>query len=122
MRPPRPLDADLLNTLDSIAKAEAGFRSLADTWSDITTLHGKLMLAVLGGHAEFERELIRARTGEGRSRAKAQGVHMGRPPALNRHQRKEALAPLAKGTATQTDLVSGSRITRLAPKIFYSSL
>lgn len=62
------------------------------------------MLTVLGGLAEFERELIRARTGEGRERAKERGVHMGRPPALTRHQRQEALAALKAGAATQADL------------------
>ncbi len=82
---------DLLNVLDMIAKADAGFRSLADKWADTTTPHGRLMLTVLGGLAEFERELIRARTSEGRIRAKARGVHMGRPPALNADQRQEAL-------------------------------
>ena len=50
------------------------------------------MLTVLGGLAEFERELIRARTGEGRERAKARGVHMGRPSKLTPHQRREAIA------------------------------
>src|SRR6266478_1827547 len=70
---------DLLNTLDTIAKAGAGFRSLADTWADTTTPHGRLMLTVLGGLAEFERELVRARTGEGRKRAKERGVRFGRP-------------------------------------------
>ena len=45
---------------------------------------------MLGGLAEFERELIRARTGEGRKRAQARGVKFGRPPKLNAHQRKEA--------------------------------
>lgn len=83
---------DLLNTLDAIAKKGAGFRSLADTWADTTTPHGRLMLTILGGLAEFERELIRARTGEGRARAKAAGVHMGRPPKLTPHQRREAIA------------------------------
>ena len=51
-------------------KAGAGFRSLADAWADTTTPHGRLMLTVLGGLAEFERELIRSRTDEGRKRAK----------------------------------------------------
>src|SRR5262249_33728766 len=68
---------DLLNILDAIAKAGATFKSLADAWADTTTPHGRLMLTVLGGLAEFERELIRARTGEGRARAKARGKHMG---------------------------------------------
>src|SRR4249920_370267 len=62
---------DLLNVLDEIKERGAGFRSLKDAWADTTTAHGRLMLTVLGGLAEFERELIRTRTGEGRERAKA---------------------------------------------------
>jgi DNA invertase Pin-like site-specific DNA recombinase len=54
--------------------------------------HGRLMLTVLGGLAEFERELIRARTGEGRKRAMAKGVKFGRRPKLTPHQRKEVIA------------------------------
>src|SRR5690349_706570 len=61
---------DLLKVLDQIAKVGAGFRSLADAWADTTTPHGRLMLTVLGGLAEFERSLILARTSEGRKRAK----------------------------------------------------
>ncbi len=82
---------DLLNTLATIADNGAGFRSLGDAWADTTTAHGRLMLTVLGGLAEFERELIRARTGEGRDRARAQGVKMGRKPKLTPHQRREAI-------------------------------
>jgi DNA invertase Pin-like site-specific DNA recombinase len=62
---------DLLNILDAVGKAGGGFKSLKDTWADTTTPHGRLMLTVLGGLAEFERELIRARTDDGRKRAKA---------------------------------------------------
>jgi DNA invertase Pin-like site-specific DNA recombinase len=68
---------DLLNTLAAISGKEAGFRSLGDAWADTTTPHGRLMLTVLGGLAEFERDLIRARTSEGRERAKARGVKLG---------------------------------------------
>jgi DNA invertase Pin-like site-specific DNA recombinase len=82
---------DLLNTLAAIAGKDAGFRSLGDAWADTTTPHGRLMLTVLGGLAEFERELIRARTGEGRERAKARGVKLGRRPKLTPHQRREAI-------------------------------
>jgi DNA invertase Pin-like site-specific DNA recombinase len=60
--------------------------------ADTTTAHGRLIIVVLAGLAEFERELIKSRTGEGRQRAKARGVRMGRKPKLNPHQRKEALA------------------------------
>lgn len=112
---------DLLNVLDAIAKAGAGFRSLADAWADTTTAHGRLMLTILGGLAEFERELIRARTGEGRARAKARGQHMGRPPALTSHQRSEALEELTAERMSQTDLarrygVSPATISRLAAR------
>jgi DNA invertase Pin-like site-specific DNA recombinase len=82
---------DLLNTLATITDRKAGFRSLGDAWADTTTSHGRLMLTVLGGLAEFERDLIRARTGEGRARAVARGVRMGRKPKLTQHQAKEAI-------------------------------
>jgi hypothetical protein len=55
------------------------------------------MVTVLGGLAEFERELIRARTGEGRKRAKDRGVKFGRPRKMTPHQRQEALQRLAAG-------------------------
>ncbi len=82
---------DLLNVLDAVGKAGAGFRSLADSWVDTTTPHGRLMLTVLGGLAEFERELIKARTAEGRKRAQARGVKFGRKLKLTPHQRAEAM-------------------------------
>src|SRR5262249_34365373 len=82
---------DLLNILDAVGKAGAGFKSLSDAWADTTTPHGRLTLTVLGGLAEFERELIIARTGEGRNRAKARGVKFGRPAALTPHQRRKGL-------------------------------
>jgi DNA invertase Pin-like site-specific DNA recombinase len=108
---------DLLNVLATIGERQAGFRSLKDSWADTTTAHGRLMLTVLGGLAEFERELIRARTGEGRKRAKDRGVKFGRPAALTTHQRHEALQRLANGEA-QADLarsygVSQATISRL---------
>lgn len=82
---------DLLNTLATITGKGAAFRSLGDAWADTTTPHGRLMLTVLGGLAEFERELIRSRTSEGRERAKAQGVKFGPKPKLTDHQKREAI-------------------------------
>ncbi len=109
---------DLLNTLAQIAEKGAGFRSLGDVWADTTTPHGRLMLTVLGGLAEFERELIRARTGEGRERAKARGVHMGRSSKLTPHQKKEALKRRDAGEPTREIArmfnVSHSTISRLS--------
>jgi DNA invertase Pin-like site-specific DNA recombinase len=108
---------DVLNVLATIAERQAGFRSLKDAWADTTTPHGRLMLTVLGGLAEFERELILARTGDGRARAKARGVRFGRPSALTVHQRQEALQRLGNGEA-QADVarsydVSQATISRL---------
>jgi DNA invertase Pin-like site-specific DNA recombinase len=108
---------DLLNTLAVIAEKGAGFRSLRDTWADTTTPHGRLMLTLLAGLAEFERELIRARTGEGRERAKARGVRLGRNPKLTPHQRIEALKRRDGGETlveiARTFGVSHSTISRL---------
>lgn len=108
---------DLLNTLATIAGKQAGFRSLGDAWADTTTAHGRLLLTVLGGLAEFERELIRARTSEGRTRAKARGVRLGRKPKLTAHQQQEARARREQGeTVTaiaRSYNVSHSTISRL---------
>jgi len=109
---------DLLNILATVSERQADFRSLRDTWADTTTPHGRLMLTVLGGLAEFERELIRARTGDGRAPAKTRGVKFGRPSALTPHQRQEVMQRFAQGEA-QAELarsygVSQATISRLA--------
>ena len=108
---------DLLNILDTISKAGAKFRTLADAWADTSTMHGELMVTILAGLATFERHLIRARTDEGRRRAQARGVRFGRPLKLSRYQIEEALARRAAGEPL-TDIgrsygVSHSMISRL---------
>jgi DNA invertase Pin-like site-specific DNA recombinase len=117
---------DLLNILHDLGDRGVGFKSLADAWADTTTAHGRLMLTVLAGIAEFERELINARTGEGRARAKARGVRFGRPPALTAHQQQEAIQRLKEG-ASQADLarsysVGVATINRLAARIPFSGV
>src|SRR5215213_3685824 len=74
---------DLFAIVKRIVDAGGQFRSLAEPWADTATSTGRLMLAVLGGLADVERDLIRTRTAEGRSRAKARGKHIGRPASLN---------------------------------------
>jgi DNA invertase Pin-like site-specific DNA recombinase len=108
---------DLLNVVAAVAEKGGTFRSLGDAWADTTTPHGRLMLTVLGGLAEFERELIKTRTGEGRARAKERGVKLGRKPKLTSHQIREALNRREAGE-TLTDIgrsynVSHSTISRL---------
>jgi DNA invertase Pin-like site-specific DNA recombinase len=108
---------DLLNVLATISDKGAGFRSIADAWADTTTPHGRLMLTVLGGLAEFERELIRARTDEGRKRAMARGIRFGRKPKLTPHQAREAIARREAGEPLveigRSYNVSHSTISRL---------
>lgn len=82
---------DLLNTLDAVARKGATFKSLVYTWADTTTPHGRLLLTVLGGLAEFERELIRARTSQGRRRAVEAGVKLGRRSNLSAYQQAEVI-------------------------------
>ncbi len=108
---------DLFAIVKQIVDAGAKFRSLAEPWADTGTSTGRLMLAVLGGLADVERDLIRTRTAEGRGRAKARGQHMGRPPKLTPQQRQEARQRRAEG-ATLSELacsyaVSESTISRL---------
>jgi DNA invertase Pin-like site-specific DNA recombinase len=88
---------DLLHTIDRISNAGASFRSLADAWCDTTTPHGKLILTVLAGLAEFERSLIMARTQAGMERARALGVIFGRRAKLNPRQRRMMAERYAKG-------------------------
>ena len=82
---------DLLNVLASVSEKGAGFRSLADAMIDTTSPHGKLIIAVLGALAEFERSMILARTADGRARAQARGVQFGRKPKLSQFQIAEAI-------------------------------
>jgi DNA invertase Pin-like site-specific DNA recombinase len=104
---------DLQNTLGTIADRKGGFRSLGDTWADTTTTHGRLMLTVLGGLAEFERDLIRARTGEGRARAVARGVKMGRKPKMTPHKMMRPYAAATRASRCVTSpRTSTSRTAR----------
>jgi DNA invertase Pin-like site-specific DNA recombinase len=93
-----------------IADAKTQFRFLTEPWADTGTSTGRLMLAVLGGLADVERDLIRTRTAEGRSRAKVQGKHVGLP-FLAPAQRKEAIRPRAQG-ATLDELARGYNVSR----------
>lgn len=108
---------DLLDIAAAIEAKGARMRSIADPWADTTTPTGRLILTVLGGLAEFERSLIRERTGEGRARARKAGRRLGRKPSLTPHQRAEALRMRAEGKdnaeIARTFNVHRSTISRL---------
>ena len=102
---------DLFAIVKQIVDAKGQFRSLAEPWADTSTRTGRLMIAVLGGLADVERDLIRTRTAEGRSRAKARGKQMGRPPALDPQQQAEARRRRAEG-ANLADLALSDNVSR----------
>ena len=109
---------DLFSIVKQIVDAGGQFRSVAEPWADSSTSTGRLMLAVLGGLADVERNLIRTRTAEGRSRPTARGQHMGRPPSLTSQQAAEARQRRQDG-ATLKELansynVSMATISRLS--------
>lgn len=109
---------DLLNILHEVTTKKASLRSIGDPWADTTTAHGKLMVTVLGGLAEFERTLIRTRTSEGRSRAQKDGVKFGRRRKLTPHQQREVLARRRDGESLKSIArsynVSHCTISRIA--------
>jgi DNA invertase Pin-like site-specific DNA recombinase len=102
---------DLFAIVKRIVDAGGQFHSLAEPWADTATSTGRLMIAVLGGLADVERDLIRTRTAEGRSRAQGRGQHMGRPPALTPSQQKEARQRRADG-ATLKELASSYNVSK----------
>jgi DNA invertase Pin-like site-specific DNA recombinase len=106
---------ELLDLIDRISKAGASFRSLGDPLWDTGSSQGRLLSTMLAAIAEFERELIRERTGEGRKRAMAAGVKFGRKRKLSDFQRREAikrraagetLASIAKSYAVDISMIS----------------
>jgi DNA invertase Pin-like site-specific DNA recombinase len=92
---------DLLTTIKAISDKGCQFKSLTEPWADTTTPAGRLMLTVLGGLAEFERELIKSRTSEGRTRAIKAGIRMGRKPILSPHQIAEIRNRKAAGESVR---------------------
>jgi DNA invertase Pin-like site-specific DNA recombinase len=104
---------DLFAIVKRIVDAGAQFRSLAEPWADTATSTGRLMIAVLGGLADVERDLIRTRTAEGRARATARGQHMGRPPRLSAVQKAEAQERRENG-ATLAELASSYGVSKSA--------
>jgi DNA invertase Pin-like site-specific DNA recombinase len=88
---------DLHNIIHELDGLSCGFLSLGESWCDTTTSHGRLMLTIMGGIAEFERSLIRSRCDEGIRRAKAKGTKFGRKRSLSPEQVKIAADRYAKG-------------------------
>lgn len=84
----------MFRIVSKIVDAGANFRDLAQPLADTSTSSGRMYLAILGGLAEIERELIASRTAEGRARSKKR---MGRPHKMTVVQRAEALKRIEEG-------------------------
>jgi DNA invertase Pin-like site-specific DNA recombinase len=102
---------DLLFTLEEVAAAGAGFRSLTEA-VDTTTPAGRLMTQTLGAFAEFERAMIRERTMSGLAHARQAGRLLGRRPSLTRQQRAEIVAKAESGQGSPAQLASLFRVSR----------
>lgn len=102
---------ELFAIIKQVVDAGGQFLSLAEPWADTSTSTGRMMIAVLGGLADVERDLIRTRTSEGRSRAKERGQHMGRPAKLSPHQIREIRDRKANGENV-SDLARSYRVGR----------
>ncbi|OUI83797.1 recombinase family protein [Acetobacter tropicalis] len=109
---------DLFGIVKEITEKKAQFYSLAEPWADTGTSTGRLMLAVLGGLADVERDLIRNRTAEGRARAIEQGRHMGRPRQITEAQRREIVIRRKEGERLKSIAdafgISDSTVSRIA--------
>jgi DNA invertase Pin-like site-specific DNA recombinase len=92
---------DLLEISDVIAQAGAGLKSLSEPWADTTSPAGRMVLTVFAGLAEFERELIRERTGTGRAAAMKRGVRFGRPAKLDKEKALLAARLIAEGRSVK---------------------
>jgi DNA invertase Pin-like site-specific DNA recombinase len=88
---------DLPNTMDTINDAGGKFQSVSEPWANTTTHAGKMIMTVFAGIAEFERDLIRERTGAGREAEKQRNVRFGRPRKLNPDQLQVVSQLLSEG-------------------------
>jgi DNA invertase Pin-like site-specific DNA recombinase len=100
---------DLHNIIHDLDGLGCGFTSLREAWCDTTTSAGRLMLTIMGGIAQFERELIRSRCEEGIERAKAKGIRFGRKRKLDREMVRVAADRYAKGE-TMAELAKDYRV------------
>ena len=88
---------DLLGIAENLKKLGVGITSLAEPWADTTSPAGVMVLTVFAGIAEFERALIRERTGSGRAAAMRRGVQFGRPSKRTDEKTTLALRLLSEG-------------------------
>ena len=104
----------LVNTIHDLMERKIGFRVLSGqgTTIDTSTAGGRLIFGIFAALAEFERELIRARTIAGLSSARARGRNGGRPYTMTPAKLRLAQAAMAKRDSTVGDLCKELGVTR----------
>jgi DNA invertase Pin-like site-specific DNA recombinase len=108
---------DLLQIMEKISDAGAGFRSITEA-VDTTTSAGRMLMQMLGSFAEFERSMVRERTRAGLAAARDRGARLGRPAKLSALQQQEVIKAVRDGSKTAADAarlfgLHRSNITRL---------
>ena len=77
----------MLSIFKEIEKKGAHLQSLQDPLIDTNSPNGKLIFGIFAVLAEYERDIIRARTLDGLAAARARGQRLGRQEALNQEQK-----------------------------------
>jgi len=98
----------LLHTMERIAQARAGFRSLTEA-IDTTTPAGRMLMQMVGSFAAFERAMMRERTQAGLAVARAEGRIGGRRPKLGPQQQAAMVDLVTSGRQTQA---AAARVSR----------
>lgn len=109
---------DLLEITEIINSANAQFLSISEPWANTTSHAGRMIMTVFAGIAEFERDLIRDRTGSGREAAIKRGVKFGRPGKINKDQRDLISRLISEGKSIK-DI---SKTFSVHPTTIYRSL
>jgi DNA invertase Pin-like site-specific DNA recombinase len=109
---------DLHNVLHDLDAKGCGFLSLHEQWCDTSSSFGRLMMTIMGGINQFERELIRSRCEDGIARAKAMGTKFGRKAKLTPEQRRVAAKRYASGE-TQAEL---AKVYKVSEATMYRAL
>ena len=110
--------SELLTTMEAFDRFEVSVVSLQEPWADTTTPGGKMIMTIMAGIAEFERDLIKQRAKDGRDAARRRGVHMGRPAKLNDDQ----IDLIANARANGSSIKSLAGSFGVSPDTIYRAL
>jgi DNA invertase Pin-like site-specific DNA recombinase len=108
---------NLLEVAEGLRGRDVALRSLTEH-IDTATPAGKMLYAVLGAVAQFERDVIRERTKAGLAAARRRGERLGRPRALTPAQIRECRQMRKRGEGVGHI----SRVLRVGKSTVYRAL